>query len=208
MTQRRQSKRKRETGAGLVPLGAAAGYRLAPGEPDIRGWDVVTAAGARLGTVRELLIDPEASEVRALAVAVAGDDAKRSLAVLPVASVRLDEGRRAVVSDTVPASGVVAERPSRAAGGRGGARSAPEGVPAGTRPRSVDHPGVTVERAADGGEVIKVPIVEEELVVERRPVVREVVVIRKHPVQETRAVDAELRRERLEVDRRDAEGGR
>jgi uncharacterized protein (TIGR02271 family) len=47
-----------------------------------------------------------------------------------------------------------------------------------------------------------VPVVEEELVVERRPVVKEVVVIRKRAVQEEQVVEADLRRERIDVDRR------
>ncbi len=46
---------------------------------------------------------------------------------------------------------------------------------------------------------IRIPIVEEELVIEKRPVVREVLVIRKRVVTETRDVEADLRRERVEV---------
>ena len=65
---------------------------------------------------------------------------------------------------------------------------------------------MTVERTADGGEVVRVPIVEEELVVERRPVVKEVLVIRKRAVRDERVVEADLRREQLHVDRR-PEGG-
>jgi uncharacterized protein (TIGR02271 family) len=45
-----------------------------------------------------------------------------------------------------------------------------------------------------------VPIVEEELVVERRPVVKEEIVIKKKAVRETRTVEADLRKERVDVE--------
>jgi hypothetical protein len=83
-------------------------------------------------------------------------------------------------------------------------------TPATTAAGAVDlaagHPGVTVERTASGEEIVRIPIVEEELVIERRPVVKEMLVIRKRVVQEERVVEADLRRERIEVDRRDADG--
>jgi len=47
---------------------------------------------------------------------------------------------------------------------------------------------------------IRVPLVEEEVVVEKRPVVKEEVVITKDHVTETENVEAELREERIEVD--------
>ncbi len=47
---------------------------------------------------------------------------------------------------------------------------------------------------------IRIPIVEEELVVQKRAVVREVLVIKKRVVTETREVEAELRKERIEVE--------
>lgn len=60
---------------------------------------------------------------------------------------------------------------------------------------------------ADSGEVellpdgsISIPVFQEELVVEKRLVVRERVVVRKHTVTEERRVEADLRRERVEVE--------
>ena len=47
---------------------------------------------------------------------------------------------------------------------------------------------------------IRVPLVEEEIVVEKRPVVKEEIVITKDRVTETENVEAELREERIEVD--------
>ena len=68
-----------------------------------------------------------------------------------------------------------------------------------------------VERAApregDSGEVetlpdgsISVPVLEEQLVVEKRMVVRERIIIRKRTVSEEHRVQAELRKERVEVE--------
>jgi len=60
---------------------------------------------------------------------------------------------------------------------------------------------------ADSGEVevlpdgaISIPVFQEELVVEKRLVVRERVIVRKHTVTEDRLVEADLRRERVEID--------
>jgi uncharacterized protein (TIGR02271 family) len=76
-------------------------------------------------------------------------------------------------------------------------------------PREVEH--ASVERLApgegDSGELevlpdgsISIPVLEEELVVTKRTVVRERLVIRKEVVTETQRVEAELRREHVDVD--------
>jgi uncharacterized protein (TIGR02271 family) len=60
----------------------------------------------------------------------------------------------------------------------------------------------TVDEAA-GPEIredeIVVPVVEEEVVVEKRPVVKEEIRIRKEVVEETEVVEADIRREEVEV---------
>jgi uncharacterized protein (TIGR02271 family) len=61
-------------------------------------------------------------------------------------------------------------------------------------------PGEAPPAAIAEGE-IRVPITEEEIVIEKRPVVREEIIIRKRPVEETVEVHAELRRERVEIER-------
>ena len=76
-------------------------------------------------------------------------------------------------------------------------------------PRGVEH--AEVERfdvtEADSGQVetlpdgsVSIPVFEEQLVVEKRLVVRERIVIRKHTVTEEHVVEADLRRERVEID--------
>ena len=170
--------------ASLVPMSSLPDLRLAAGEPDIRGWHVLGADAQPLGSVEELLVDPATAEVAALAVATGG-----ALVVLPMHAAEIDPRQRAVHATLT--------REQFAALPRGQSQR---------RVRETDsahaHPGVTVERTADGGEVVRVPIVEEELVVERRPVVKEVLVIRKRAVRDERVVEADLRREQLHVDRR------
>ena len=90
-------------------------------------------------------------------------------------------------------------------------------------PRGIEHAEVERVNAAEGdsGEVetmadgtVSIPVFEEVLVVEKRLVVRERVVIRKHTVTEEHLVEADLRRERVEVeadpavDRRVVDAGR
>lgn len=76
-------------------------------------------------------------------------------------------------------------------------------------PREVEH--LEVERVGpnpdDSGQVetlpdgsLSVPVLEEELVVTRRTVVRERVVLRKRTVTEQTPVEADLRRERVELE--------
>ncbi|MBA2462909.1 MAG: YsnF/AvaK domain-containing protein [Actinobacteria bacterium] len=62
-------------------------------------------------------------------------------------------------------------------------------------------------REGDSGEIetlpdgsVSIPILEEELVVSKRLVVRERVIVRKRTVTEHERVQAELRRERVEID--------
>jgi uncharacterized protein (TIGR02271 family) len=51
-----------------------------------------------------------------------------------------------------------------------------------------------------GDDEIRVPVVEEEIVVEKRPVVKEEIVVKKRAVSDERTVEADVRRERIDVD--------
>ncbi len=55
-----------------------------------------------------------------------------------------------------------------------------------------------IETLPDGS--ISIPVFEERLVVEKRLVVRERIIVRKHTVTEERVVEAELARERVEIE--------
>lgn len=50
---------------------------------------------------------------------------------------------------------------------------------------------------------IRVPIIEEEIVIEKRPVVKEELVIRTNTVTEERTIHSDVRKERVEVERTD-----
>jgi uncharacterized protein (TIGR02271 family) len=51
------------------------------------------------------------------------------------------------------------------------------------------------------GDEIRVPLMEEEVVVEKRPVTKEEVVIRKHAVEDTENVEADVRKERVDINK-------
>ena len=76
-------------------------------------------------------------------------------------------------------------------------------------PRGVEHADVEritvdgpdsglVETLPDGS--VSIPVFEEQLVVDKRLIVRERVIVRKHTVYEEHHVEADLRRERIEID--------
>ena len=76
-------------------------------------------------------------------------------------------------------------------------------------PRKVEHASVERHEPAEGdsGELeilpdgsISIPVLEEELMVTKRTVVRERLVIHKEVVTETQRVEAELRREHVDLD--------
>lgn len=71
--------------------------------------------------------------------------------------------------------------------------------------RHVEEVEVERRTVRDGrGEIseeeIHVPVSEEELVVEKRPRVREELVVRKRPVEETEQIEADLRREEIDIE--------
>lgn len=79
-----------------------------------------------------------------------------------------------------------------------------------TRPVTRTHDEVEVERRRAEGipgdeaefrdESIRVPVHEEELEVRKHPEVKEEVIVRTHPVEEQENVEADLRRERIDVE--------
>ncbi|MBX6332218.1 MAG: DUF2382 domain-containing protein [Gemmatimonadaceae bacterium] len=87
-----------------------------------------------------------------------------------------------------------------------------------TRQVPLAHEEVEVERRAasgaptEGGEFkeeeIRIPVMSEEAVVEKRPVVKEEYIIRKRVARETRPVEADLRRERVDIEQTRGERGR
>jgi len=69
------------------------------------------------------------------------------------------------------------------------------------RRAATDGDSGQIETLADGS--VSIPVFEEELVVEKRLVVRERIIVRKRTITEERVIEAELRRQRVEIETED-----
>jgi uncharacterized protein (TIGR02271 family) len=80
------------TPGGLVPLDEADDYKVADGNPDPRGWDVI-ANGTKVGEVDKLIADLSALKVRYLDVELDDDFAgtKDRHVLIPIGAARLDD---------------------------------------------------------------------------------------------------------------------
>jgi sporulation protein YlmC with PRC-barrel domain len=182
----------------LASIDDLDGYKVADGEPDVRGWAVTTLNGRELGAVEDLLIDPDRGEVVMLEIALRDEGVH---AEMPLRHVQLDHKRKVVVVDSGDLdrgtrSDVRArdrmededrERVRTTYGG--GARDVRYGESRDVRPDHDDRKGV-VQRGTESDEAHRerragpagTPVdddVVDETVVERRPMVEEVVVRRR-----------------------------
>ena len=77
----------------VVPLDDLDDFKVAEGEPDVRGWEVYASDGRKVGEVDQLLIDTAAMKVRYLDVDVDDDlldmDEDRHI-LIPIGYARLD----------------------------------------------------------------------------------------------------------------------
>jgi uncharacterized protein (TIGR02271 family) len=290
----------------VVPLDQLDDYKVAEGDPDVRGWEVVASDGRKIGEVDQLLVDTAAMKVRYLDVDVDNDlvagatDASDRHVLIPIGYARLDESSDRVIVDQLASSDVVglpeythgpitrdfessvrsrfdagytAGGTAATAGAAGlastestettrdtdndfyshdlyddnrfyGARRNMEGdearmtlseeeleirrqrMSAGevdihkrvetehvSTPVTSMREEAVVERrpisdatlqagtARIEGDEIRIPLMEEEVVVEKRVVPKEELVVKKHTVHETENVEADLRKERVDVDR-------
>ena len=263
-------------------------YKVADGEPDIRGWDVKTSDRKKVGEVKDLLVDTAAMQVRYLDVELekgllARDRTDDRHVLIPIGQARLDDDHDDVLLPTLNATTLVGlptfahgatltraqerdlltrfntagttaapiperdeelythnhfndreffgkRRPGNRAGGEYLTRSEEELV-VGKRARSagevevekhvetehvtervpVTREEVTVERRPATGmtagkaeirdDEIHVPVSEEEVVVAKRAVPKEEIVIKKHAVTDEKVVEADLRKERVDVEK-------
>jgi uncharacterized protein (TIGR02271 family) len=265
----------------IVPLDELSDFKVADDDPDVRGWDVISADGKRVGEVENLLVDTGAMKVRYLDVEVDDDlletDRDRHVLV-PIGYARLDRDDNRIVVDTLQSSDVSQlpaygnepltrdyennvirtwnrDSTGAAAGddfyagesfrddrfydrGEGAARRgedrmtlSEEQLAVGKRQHEagsvnvgkhvetehvreqvpVRREEVTVERRPIqdgdmsakpriGEDEVRIPVTEEEVVVEKRAVPKEEIVVRKHEVEGTETVEADLRRERADVE--------
>jgi uncharacterized protein (TIGR02271 family) len=234
----------------LMPLSRMDDFKVADDDKDVRGWSVIARDGERIGKVDDLLVDTNARRVRYLGV-----DLDRGLlsgghsghVLVPVESVRLDRNEK-VLLDSVGRGEVLSlptydasmfGRSQAFAGERTGRLDterearltlSEEELAVGKRPVAAGEVGVskhveskqvreavpvmreevTVERRPVTGTStearieegeIHVPLTQEEVLVEKRVVPKEEVVIKKHQVQGEQVVEDEIRRERAEVHR-------
>ena len=220
---------------GLVSLDEGD-WDVAEGEPDVRGWDVVTSDRRKIGEVGDLLADAAAMKVRYLAIELDANTAAASERTIrvPISRARIHESDRQVVLDmaAIPQDDIAAApaqawsqdqvRVTRSAEElRVGKREKAAGEvevkkdvetekvrqPVTLRREEIDIERRPVSGTAAAGEVeitaqeIRVPVVEEEVVVEKRPVVKEEVIISKRAIEEQQTVEADVRTERIDVER-------
>ena len=234
-------------------------FEVAEGQPDVRGWDVVTADQQRIGEVEDLLADPEALKVRYLAIdmdaSATGAGSADRIVRVPIARARLMEHERKVVLDVTVANMAnfngadrsfetddrsfqtadrnveTAEQHSAAQDHvrltraaeelRIGKRQVQAGEvevkktvetehvrqPVTLRTEEVDIERRPVTSGTVSGDVqisaeeIRIPVTEEQAVVEKRPVVKEEIVITKRSSETQQTVEADVRSERVDVER-------
>ncbi|HLM68775.1 MAG TPA: PRC-barrel domain-containing protein, partial [Longimicrobium sp.] len=91
----------------VVPLGRLNDYKVAEGDPDVRGWEVMASDGRKIGEVEELLVDTTAMKVRYLEVDVdntlmadtAGAGDRHVL--IPIGYARLERERDSITVDAL-----------------------------------------------------------------------------------------------------------
>lgn len=162
----------------LTRMSSIHGYRIADGEPDIRGWEVRTLAGADVGEVDDLLVDPHRGEVVMLDIDLNDSDQHVNI---PIRGVQIDRGRHCVIVDSGDVrsarESLVGASKLGEAGSvlRSDARSADVRESDEDRDREIRYGAsgsLGATRDIENGNV-------EEHVVERRPVIEEVVVRRR-----------------------------
>lgn len=98
----------------LVRLKTLKGHKVASGDHDIRGWDVVTSDHKRVGTVDDLVVDRDAMRVRYFVIRVDHkllDTKADSHMLLPIAGAALDPGDKRVYLEDIDSERLLAIPP-------------------------------------------------------------------------------------------------
>jgi len=93
----------------VTPLDDLNDYKVADGDPDVRGWEVLGADGHRIGEVDDLLVDTLEMKVRYLDVELDNENLEGSTdrhVLIPIGSARLDEEEDQVFVDTMNATSI------------------------------------------------------------------------------------------------------
>jgi uncharacterized protein (TIGR02271 family) len=212
---------------GLQRLSKTSDYEVAPDETDVRGWTVVGSDGKSIGEVDDLLIDPNRMKVAQIDVDVRGGDHIHVPAEDAHIDRARREVRIAGYTPGAYRTAAVADRSSTGAGERltrteeelrVGKRAVEAGevvvgkhvetehkqVPVNLKREEVVIERRPVNRDAGATDIrddeIRVPLTEEEAVVDKRAVVKEELVIGKRVVEDQKTVDTDLRREEFDID--------
>lgn len=179
----------------LTPLSALHDYDVSDDDSDVRGWDVIASDGKKIGEVEELLVDTSARRVRYLVVDV--DTSLRSgmgqggNVLIPVEGARLDDRNNKVLVSSVGSTNLSSlsaydsSQFQRGSMSRGTETSARQRV---GREEGEAHLTLSEEELAVGkrresaGEVEVHKRVETERVRESVPVMREEVTVERRPV--------------------------
>ena len=80
-------------------------FEIVKGEPDIRGWDVKTTTGKKIGEVEDLIIDAQQKKVRYMVVDLDDNDLKldHRKILLPIGLAELDKKEDDVIVPNVQA---------------------------------------------------------------------------------------------------------
>lgn len=163
-------------------LSRMRGFDVSPNEPDPRGWRVVNRERRPVGEVRDLIVDTDRMvatyldvELDAKLFDLTGDDPR---VLVPVDRAHA-EGRKLVINEISPSwvseLRTARDLHDREFWDRWWHSSEPNASRRGAPVLHQGDPDV-LERAisqARSGETVRIPIVEEEIVVERRQVVKE-----------------------------------
>jgi len=216
---------------GLTRLSKTSDYQVAPNETDVRGWTVVGGDGKSIGKVDDLLVDPARMKVAQLDVDIKGGDHVHVPAGDVEIDRARREVRIASYAPGAYRSAVAADRASTAREGerltrteeelRVGKRAVEAGevvvgkhvetehkqVPVNLKREEIVIERRPVNREAGATDIrddeIRVPLTEEEAVVDKRAVVKEELVIGKRVVEDQKTVDADVRREEFDIDETD-----
>jgi uncharacterized protein (TIGR02271 family) len=263
----------------IVPLDELKDFQVAEGDPDVRGWEVLSADGRKIGEVDNLLVDRMAMKVRYLDVDIDDEhltDGVDRHILVPIGHARLDEDSDHIFVDslnstnliqipaysheplireyetslrqhfdrdftTTPATNTdfyahdsydsdrffdtrrdnestITRSEEELAIGRREQRAGEvdihkrvetehvrESIPTRREEviverRPIEDASMSTSPRIEEDEV-RIPVNEEELVVEKRTVPKEEIVVRKQERTENETVEADLRRERIDIDR-------
>ena len=214
---------------GLQRLSDTGDFQVAPDQPDVRGWSVVGGSGEVIGKVDDLLVDPGRMKVVELDVDVKGGDHITIPAVEAEVDrtrheVRIQgyaSGRYARSSDAVGTTARPSDRDARLTRSEEEVRVGTRAVEAGEAvvgkhvetehkqvPVTLKHDEIVIERRPVNRETgraeitdqeVRVPLYEEEAVVDKRAVVKEELVVGKRTVDDQKTVDTEIRREEFDI---------